>query len=336
MSTKVPWLATALHEVLAQRGHATLLQGPPGLGQYDLALELAAAWLCESREPGAPLQAACGVCPACHAIDVRTHADLAVLMPEITQLELGWPLPEKAQQELDDKKRKPGKDIRIESVRDVVEFCQRTDARGRGKVVLVFPAERLNPASANALLKTLEEPNGSVRFVLATEAAAHLLPTLRSRCQSYLMPWPERDAALQWLQSQNMPAEEAGQLLDLAGGRPLDALRLRQQGQGLAWWRSFAQAMKQGDASAVLDLSPPRLLEALQKLGLDLSLRQVGAPLRYFTALGLPDCSASLMTLTAWQQRLRQSVRSAEHPYHTGLMIEALVADARQVLTSRT
>lgn len=83
-------------------------------------------------------------------------------------------------------------------MRDAVEFSQRTSARGRGKVVLIFPADRMNTVTANALLKTLEEPPGDVRFVLATEAAHQLLPTVRSRCldphhamaRSTWMPWP--------------------------------------------------------------------------------------------------------------------------------------------------
>ena len=102
-SELAPWLRGQRDRLLAQRGHARLLQGPSGLGQYELALALARAWLCE--QPGA--QGACGQCASCHAIDVRTHADLAVLLPETVALELGWPLSEKAQQDIDDKKRKP-------------------------------------------------------------------------------------------------------------------------------------------------------------------------------------------------------------------------------------
>jgi DNA polymerase-3 subunit delta' len=181
-----PWIAVQTRQLLAQRGHAWLLHGPSGLGQYSLAMQLARAWLCE--HPG--LAGACGVCSSCHAIDVRTHADLCVLMPETTLLELAWPLSEKAQSDIDDKKRKASKEIRVDAMRDAVEFAQRTSARGRGKVVLVFPAEQMNAITANALLKTLEEPPGDVKFVLASESAHQLLPTIRSRCLGHAMLWP--------------------------------------------------------------------------------------------------------------------------------------------------
>ncbi|HEY2255448.1 MAG TPA: DNA polymerase III subunit delta', partial [Variovorax sp.] len=105
-----PWLRQPLAELLRQRGHAWLLQGPSGLGQYELGLALTAAWLCETPDPA---QGACGHCQSCHAIAVRTHADLCVLMPEVAMLALGWPLDEKAQADIDDKKRKPSREIRV-------------------------------------------------------------------------------------------------------------------------------------------------------------------------------------------------------------------------------
>ena len=143
-----PWISKQCQHLLTQPGHAWLLLGPSGLGQYRLALELARSWLCEN--PSA--QGACGHCHSCHAIGVRTHADLCVLMPETHMLRLNWPLSEKAQAEIDDKKRKPSREIRVDAMRDTIEFSQRTSARGRGKVVLVFPAEDMNAITANALL----------------------------------------------------------------------------------------------------------------------------------------------------------------------------------------
>lgn len=103
---EAPWIAVQRSQLLAQRGHAWLLQGPSGLGQYALGLSLVRAWLCE--QPSA--QGACGQCASCHAIDVRAHADLCVLMPEVQMMELGWLPSEKAQADIDDKKRKPSKE----------------------------------------------------------------------------------------------------------------------------------------------------------------------------------------------------------------------------------
>ncbi|MFZ3125330.1 MAG: DNA polymerase III subunit delta', partial [Acidovorax sp.] len=222
-----PWIAAQRTSLLAQRGHAWLLQGPSGLGQYALGMDLVRAWLCDApTEKGA-----CGHCSSCHAIDVRTHADLCVLMPEVQMMALGWPLSEKAQADIDDKKRKPSREIRVEAMRDAVEFAQRTSARGRGKAVLVYPAEQMNPITANALLKTLEEPPGDVRFVLASEAAHQLLPTIRSRCLGHAMVWPAEADMLQWLAGQGIEPAAAAAYLRSAGGRPDDALALARSGR---------------------------------------------------------------------------------------------------------
>ena len=327
-----PWLGRQLHSLLAQRGHAWLLQGPSGLGQYELALALASAWLCEQPSE----HGACGHCASCHAIAVRTHADLAVLMPETQMLELAWPLSEKAQADIDDKKRKASKDIRVEAMREVVEFAQRTDARGRGKVVLVYPAERMNTITANALLKTLEEPPGDVRFVLATEAAHQLLPTIRSRCQLHTLVWPQADEAMAWLSSQGVSGDAASALLRSAGGRPNNALRHNASGQGPAWWAALPKAMQQGDAKHLAELSPAQAIDALQKVCHDLLLCQSGVEPRFFLSHQLPNCNASVMVLTDWFKRLMQAARTAEHPFNAGLMLEALANDAQQVLQART
>lgn len=326
-----PWIARQATDLLAQRGHAWLLQGPSGLGQYELALAMVSAWLCEQATP----QGACGHCPSCHAVRVRTHADLAVLMPETVMLELGWPLSEKAQDEIDKKTRKPSKEIRVEAMRETVAFSQRTDARGRGKAVLVFPAERMNTISANALLKTLEEPPGDVRFVLATEAGHLLLPTIRSRCLAHTLQWPEAEEALNWLSGQGVPTPVAQALLRSAGGRPTDVLRQAQAGLSPDWWAHLPQAMRQGDARHLAELSPAQAIDALQKLCHDVVLRQSGAAPRFFEAAQLPASAASVSTLTDWFKRLTQSARTAEHPFNAGLMLEALTADAQQTLLSK-
>ena len=325
-----PWIAAQRSRLLAQQGHAWLLQGPSGLGQFALALELVRAWLCEA--PTA--QGACGVCGSCHAIEVRTHADVCVLMPEVEMLARGWPLPEKAQSDLDDKKRKPSREIRVDAMRQAVEFCQRTSARGRGKAVLVYPAEQMNVVTANALLKTLEEPPGDVRFVLASEAAHQLLPTIRSRCLGHTMAWPAQADMQHWLTGQGVAADAAEVFLRISGGRPDDALALFQSGRNPQTWAQLPQAMLRGDVSALADWTPPQAIEALQKLCHDLLSLCVGAAPRYFAQADLPAALA-IGPLTRWSRALSTAARTAEHPFNPGLMLEALAAQARNALHSR-
>lgn len=323
-----PWLSQQLGELLQRRGHALLLQGPSGLGQYPLALALAAAWLCERPGP-----AACGTCASCHAIAVRTHPDLAVLMPETTQLALGWPLDEKSQAEIDDKKRKASGEIRIAAMREVIEFAQRTDSRGRGKVVLVHPADQMNAATANALLKTLEEPPGAVRFVLATDAAHRLLPTVRSRCQTWPLRWPAREQAEAWLATQGVAAGQGAIALRLAGGRPHDALALAHSGIDLDALAKLPQALWRGDESLLAALEPVRAIALLQQVCHDVLAKASGAAPRYFQPSDLPALR-NPAPLAQWWTRLAEAARHAEHPFKPDLMVQALVTDARRTLHS--
>lgn len=325
-----PWLHRAREALLRQRGHALLLHGPSGLGQYALALSLAAAWLCENAAEG---QGACGHCPSCHAIAVRTHADLCVLMPEVAMQALDWPLDEKAQADIDDKKRKPSREIRVEAMRDAVGFAQRTSARGRGKVVLVYPAERMNAIAANTLLKTLEEPAGDLRFLLASEAAWQLLPTIRSRCLGYALPWPTPEEARDWLVGQGVAAADAPALLRAAGGRPDAALRLARHGPSPQAWAQLPRALARGEVAVLGDLAPAAAIDVLQKLCHDLLAVRSGATSRFFDAQDLP-AAPSHRILGRWSRSLMQSARTAEHPFNAGLMLEALVSEAQSALNS--
>jgi len=330
-NTSAPWVQAQARQLLTQQGHAWLLHGPSGLGQYRLALDLARAWLCEAPHAAG----ACGECPSCHAIDVRTHADLCVLMPETTMMELGWPLSEKAQSDIDDKKRKASREIRVDAMRDAIEFSQRTSARGRGKVVLVYPAEQMNAITANALLKTLEEPPGDVRFVLATESSHQLLPTIRSRCLGHAMIWPEPSDALAWLQSQGVDAPTAKAFLMAAGGRPEDVLTLLANGRTAEDWQRFPAAIAAGNASVVRDWSIPELVDALQKLCHDALCLQQSAEPRFFALKPAQSGKApGLEALSQWSHALKQARRTMEHPFNGGLMQEALVEQAQRALNS--
>ncbi|MCY7371094.1 MAG: DNA polymerase III subunit delta' [Polaromonas sp.] len=350
-----PWLQSQLESMLTQRGHAWLLHGPSGLGQFELALACARAWLCESSTG----QGACGQCESCHAIDVHTHPDLCALLPETLALDLGYPLDSKTQDDLDVKKRKPSKEIKVDAARDMVSFTQFTRSRGTTKVVVVFPAERMNQITSNTLLKTLEEPPGAVKFILATEAAHQLLPTIRSRCIAHRLVWPDFGQALAWLQTQTVasvggakgqtaPAAAHADLqtvLVSAGGRPADALQWLQAAPAseLAQaWEALPAAMRSGNPAALAGWPPSEAIAALQKLCHDTLALHMGASPRYFSrkALGSPDQvftagSNGLIALAAWSKELAHSACSAEHPYNPGLMIEHLASRACLALITK-
>ena len=349
-----PWLQTQLKSLLSQRGHAWLLSGPSGLGQFELALALARTWLCDTPAD----DGACGVCSSCHAVEVHTHADLCMLLPETLSLELGWPLDEKTQDDLDSKKRKPSKEIKVDAARQAVTFTQFTRSRGTTKVVLVFPAERMNGITANTLLKTLEEPPGTVKFILATEAVHQLLPTIRSRCLGHTMHWPAFDEGIAWLQAVSggpgaksesgdkkafkPPSDKELQtLLTAAGGRPADALAWVLSGLAshLAQsWQALPKAMARGDVSALSDWSPAQAVSALQKLCHDVWAVKIGAAPRFFSLEDLPpagSASTGLYALATWSKELMLTARTVEHPYNPGLMLESLASRAKLALASR-
>ena len=329
MSTLAPWLQRQLNALRKQQGHALLIAGPPGLGQYELALELARTWLCEQPRP----EGSCGTCPSCHAIDVRTHADLFVLMPEVLAIERGWPLDPRTQDKIDRKELKPGKGIRVDLAREAIAYTQMTASRGGTRVVLVYPADRLNLESANALLKTLEEPPGSVRFILATEAAHALLPTIRSRCLTHLLTWPEPAEAIGWLTGL-MPAVPVADLkgaLKAAGGRPELARQWLQSGFSVSDWAALPRALVAGHAGALADWPVSRQMDALLKICHDLMVRRAGVAPRYFETPDLPP-PPSMGSLNRWQRDLLEAARTMEHPFNAGLMLEAWTLRAKQAL----
>jgi DNA polymerase-3 subunit delta' len=333
-----PWLQRAMPALLAQRGHAVLLAGPPGMGQYELALALASAWLCE--HPG-PL-GACGQCPSCHVIDVRTHSELFVLMPDQLALEHAWPLDPATQERIERKEIKPSRQIRVEAARAAVAFTQLTHGRQTGKVVLVYPAERLNAEAANTLLKTLEEPPGAVRFVLATEAAHQLLPTIRSRCHSFYLPWPPEDEGRAWLAEQAASDASLHGMSELdwaacwraAGARPAEALAWARLGLRHALWQALPMQLADGDWRSMENWPPQRQLLVLMQWCHDLMAKAFTAPTRYFDADWLPP-APSMQRLRAFWRVLQQASRHVEHPFQPALWADAWAQRARALIHDR-
>ncbi len=326
----LPWLGDWLAQALrTQRGHAVLIHGPQGIGQWQLAITLAQAWLCEG---GQGARRPCGTCASCRLVQARSHPDLLVLVPEALQASLGWQAGEAEGDPAEGStKKQPSKEIKVDAVRGAVAFAQTTPARGAGKVVVMHPAERMNGISANALLKTLEEPAGASRFVLSCAAPESLLPTIRSRCQALPLRLPDTDLATRWLAGQGVARPEV--MLAAAGGQPLDALEWVGEGLDAQRWLQIPGAMRRGDATVLTGWSLARAVDALQKLCHDVVCVGVGAAPRYFPAESVPS-QRDLARLASWSRELARASRQAEHPLNAGLMIETLAAQACAALAT--
>jgi DNA polymerase-3 subunit delta' len=143
--------------------HAYLLTGPAGAGAEDLAQALAQAALCP--------RGGCGSCDDCERVERGTHPDVHVLRPESAQGYL------------------------VDQVRGLIADLDLAPIRARRRAYILTEAERLTPATANALLKSLEEPPADVMFVLVASTADAVLPTVVSRCQVLNVPGVGDEAA---------------------------------------------------------------------------------------------------------------------------------------------
>ncbi len=327
----LPWLSAPLADLLARpRGHATLVHAAPGVGALEFGLLLAQALLCEDGEPGKERDGArpCGQCGSCKLVHARLHPDLFVLLPEALRRSQGWAL-SGDKTDGDDAKRKPSKQIRIVEVRSLIDWSQKTSARGRGKVALLHPADTMNLQAASALLKTLEEPPAGTRLLLTTADPDWLLPTVRSRCQRVRLPLPPPDEAQAWLATHGVA--QPAVLLAACNGRPLDALALAQAGVDAAAWAALPRAVAHGQTAGLVGWPAAQALDALQKLCHDAMALSVGGQPSYFPADSLP-AAASLQRLIDWNAELSGVARHAEHPWNEGLLLEALVGQGQQAL----
>ena len=322
------WLDEPLARGLSMRAHALLLHAPGALGQFDLAMALSRAWLCETPTNGL----ACGHCAACRLMAAHSHPDFHLLLPEALRAPLGWGgASVEASDDGDGKsKAKPSREIKIDALRAAIDWSQRTSARGGTKMLVIHPAEAMNAVTANALLKTLEEPPGRLRLLLTAADPEALLPTVRSRCQRLAVATPSAAEGSAWLAGQGVP--DADVLLAAAGGQVHAALALHEEGVGAATWSQVPDAVRRGNVGALNAWPVPRLVDALHKLCHDLlSLHSGGTP-RFYSAAALAAAARPalppLAALVAWQKELLRAARHDEHPWHAPLRVEALMAQA--------
>lgn len=253
-----PWQQRAYHQAAAaldagRLGHALLFCGPAQLGKRLVAERLAQRVLCQSRAPGAE---PCGECRSCTLYAARVQADPPELRPDGT-LAHPWGRPSHPDVRFlgyatNERSGKPRTEIVIEQVRALSQALALTPQMGVAQVALVEPADAIGHAAANALLKTLEEPQPGRYLWLVASEPARLPATIRSRCQKLEFRLPPREEALAWLRAQGHDAKAAGEALDAARGHPGQAAAWL-AGDGLALRREVAkdlEALARGDASA--------------------------------------------------------------------------------------
>jgi DNA polymerase-3 subunit delta' len=194
--------------------HALLLQGPAAVGKSMVATRIAALLNC-TGDPPAP----CGACDSCRLVLTGGHPDLSRVKllpkPSVSVPEGSEPAPEDLR-----------KVIIVDQIRELASRAALAPRVGRRRVFVIDPADQMNAAAQNALLKTLEEPPGSAVVMLVASRPALLLPTIRSR--SFAVRFAElatRELAA-LLERRSMSAAEARARAALAEGRPGRALEL--------------------------------------------------------------------------------------------------------------
>jgi DNA polymerase-3 subunit delta' len=240
-----------------------IFSGRAGVGKLEAAVTLAQALNC-TVEPGD----ACGRCPSCLRIAKGEHADVRRLEPEGR-----------------------GGQLRAEGVREAISEIPYRPFEGRKRVVILADAERMNPTTANTLLKVLEEPPPWTKLVLLTANEAALLPTIHSRCQIFrFSPFAPDELERLLVSRHGLAPDRAPILAAVAGGGIARALslaeeplfELREQALSIC---SFALERAKADKLVPLadslskDARLMLLLEVLLSVLRDLTARRAGAPI---------------------------------------------------------
>lgn len=201
-----PWQKTTW-DTLTTRfpniGHGLLFYGKQGCGKHAFAKHFLAWVLCLNKQP----HVACGECSSCQWLKSDTHPNYV----HITT---------------DEENKKQNAKIKIEKIRDLLPFVQQT---GEGwRVILIEPAEALNLASSNALLKTLEEPGERVVLILLADHYLKLPATIRSRLQHFALDRISYEQATSYLDEHlsELAEVQPDLLLGLSNDMPLQAIEI--------------------------------------------------------------------------------------------------------------
>lgn len=182
-----------------------LFLGPEGIGKRSIALEFAASLRCLKPRSGW----ACGECNECARVAHSNH-------PNVRQFA----------------KPEDSRDLPVELVREICDIASMTRLEPGRRVFIVDDADRFNESSANAFLKTLEEPPADLTFVLLAANSAQILPTIVSRCQSVrFSPLTPTELSQAVAGFEGLPVGDEGEfLLRVAQGSPGRVARMLELG----------------------------------------------------------------------------------------------------------
>ena len=327
---------------------ALLLHGQAGIGKFDFAIHLAQSLLCEADLLSAGTKP-CKQCEACRWFETGNHPDLIALVPQTYRKKLphaaleglekssemlGDEEPESAKLEAESadiatepKEKKQSGFIRMEQSLAAIQSMGIGSHRGGYRVLLIYPLELLRVEAANALLKSLEEPNPKTLFILVADRLDRVMPTIRSRCQLIAMPRPMREEALIWLQAQlegqknlKLGPHEIENALDEQGGAPLAA-------------RDFILAKRSDNDKDPLILATaatPILLEALSK-GRDIPWLECAEKIHK------APYSSLLNTMQRWLSDIQTAAQAKQQRYYPrhAKQIDALAAQANLIQLMR-
>ena len=201
-----PWQQTiwnTLTERFPKIGHGLLFYGKKGSGKSDFTAQFVTWLLCTDKKH----DQACGECSSCLWLKSDTHPNYVYITT-------------------DEENKKQNAKIKIEKIRDLQPFVQQTVDGWR--VIVIEPAEALNIASSNALLKTLEEPGERVVIILVADHYLKLPATIRSRLQHYALDRVTLEQGENYIQQKIKTELKADipLLLNLSNGMPIAALEL--------------------------------------------------------------------------------------------------------------
>ncbi len=299
---EAPWQILATRAANHSLPHALLLAGPAGLGKRALAEAFVRARLCGTPREGH----ACGECRACKLLAAGTHPDrIRVTLEENPNT------------------HRMRTEILVAQIRALSARLAMASQLDGWQVAVIDPADAMNTAAQNALLKTLEEPGEASLIVLIADHPWRLVPTIRSRCQRIDFALPATDVAREWLSARGV--EHVDALLAAAGGNPGQAWALAEYG-GMQRRQEVARdllALAAGKAGARTigkawagDEPAQRLEQAARLLEGALRARAAGTRTRFD-----PDWEdATLLTAARRADRLRTQV---DGPLRTDLALFA-------------